>query len=92
MAVRTQRMTDMFLKPKPDPRSIDLDALLRATAGAANVTRRIRDGINAVLAEAGNDTPRVRSIHSSLSYMMANAENLLRSIAEAEAVLDGGVR
>jgi hypothetical protein len=85
-------MTNMFLKQKTEPKSIDLDALLRATAGAANVTRRIRDGINAIVAEAGDDTPRKKAIRSSLSYARANAQNLLRSIDEAEEVLDGGAQ
>jgi hypothetical protein len=67
----------------------DTDTLLRATARAATCNRRIRDGLNGVLAETGEDEPRISSIRSGLAYARVSAQNLLHSVAEAEGVLNG---
>jgi hypothetical protein len=85
-------MKPMFSKQRNAPDQIDLDSLLRATACISNQNRRIRDGLNSILAEAGDDNPRKKSIRSSLVYARSNAQNILHFLNEAMEVLDGGAQ
>jgi len=68
---------------------IDVDTLLRTIAGAASNNRRIRDGLNGILCEAGEDVIRFNSIKNALGHARVNARHLLRNITSAEEALNG---